>query len=120
MNKATVARAATEPVRICIFSTLAVCDQNLYLAPDDFLILFPGNLLLQGDESFVTLLNDCLRNLVGHRRSRSSRSNRILKSEGRRESRFGDDSQRVLKILLRLPRKSDDDVGRDCRIGHFG
>src|SRR5689334_3506455 len=57
------------------------------------------------------------RNLIRHRRSRRILALGVLEDEGVVESDFLDERAGLLKILLRLARESDDDVGRDQDAG---
>ena len=119
VHESTVGGPAAHSLRVGVFATLAVGDQQLDGAADDGLVLFEGDAVLQSREAFVAFLHDGLGNLVGHGRGGRPGPNGVLERVRGRESRRFHHSQGLLKVFLGLTGKAHDNIRTDCGIGHL-
>ncbi len=118
VDEPVVGGATGEAVRTVVLLALALGDQDLQGAADLLLVLLPGDLLLEGDQPVVALLDDGLGDLVVHLGGGGAGPLGVLEGEGVGEAGLADRVHGLLEVLLGLAREADDDVGRDGRVGH--
>ena len=116
VNQTIVAGAACDAVGSFVLAALSLRKHDLDGPPNLSLVLLPGNIVDELNESLVTLLDDRLGNLICHDTSRGVRTDGVLECECCREFRLCNNSHRLGEILIGLTRKPDDNVGGDSSV----
>ncbi len=100
-----------------ILAPLALDDQYLHPLADEHAVGLPGDLLLNGHQPVIAVLNNCPVHLAGHGRRRGTGSLGVLEREGAGEPRLAYHLQGIGEVGLGLPRETDNDVGGDRGVG---
>ena len=79
-----------------------------------------GELLRSGSHTTATLGHDLGRHLVGHIGSKSTRTFAVTEHVHTRKAHAAAQRQRLLKLLVRLAGKTDDDIARKGRLRQVG
>ncbi len=120
VHQAVVGGTAGQAVGGAVLAALALGDHQLQGAADLLLVLLPGDLLLEGDQAFVALLDDRLGDLAVHLGGRGAGTLGVLEGECLGEARLAHHVQGLLEVLLGLAGEAHDDVRGDRRVRDGG
>ena len=107
-------------MRGAVLAAFPLGHQHVERPANLFLVLFPGDVVLQRSEPLVPLLNDSLRHLTVHVGGGGAGALGVLERERASKPSLTYDVQGLLEVLVGLAREAHDDVGSDRRVGHRG